>query len=93
MTRLVGARKLQFKLDLVGEGSAPPIFAFLRREGHLSDAEMYRTFNMGVGLCLMTPRSEVDAVLRDYRKLGFDAREVGAVKKGEGVVVGTTRVA
>jgi len=54
---------------------------------------MYRTFNMGVGLCLVTPRGEVDALLRDYRKLGFDGREIGVVKRGEGVVVGTTRIA
>jgi len=93
MTRLVGAGKLQFKLSRLEEGSAPPIFGFLRREGHLTDAEMYRTFNMGVGLCLVTPRGEVDALLRDYRKLGFDGREIGVVKRGEGVVVGTTRIA
>ena len=93
MTRLVGARKLQFKLGRLEDESAPRIFGFLRREGHLSDAEMYGTFNMGVGLCLVTPRGEVDAVLRDYRKLGFDGREIGVIKKGEGVVIGTTRIA
>jgi phosphoribosylformylglycinamidine cyclo-ligase len=93
MTRLVGTRKLQFKLSHLESKSAPPIFGFLQRKGGLSDSEMYRTFNMGVGLCLVTPRSEVDAVLRSYRKLGFDGRQIGAVKRGEGVVVGTTRIA
>ena len=93
MTRLVSGRKLQFKLSRLEAESAPPIFGFLRREGRLSDAEMYRTFNMGVGLCLVTPRGEVDAVLRDYGRLGFDGREIGEVKRGEGVVVGTTSIA
>jgi phosphoribosylformylglycinamidine cyclo-ligase len=93
MTRLVGARKLQFKLSHLESGSAPPIFGFLQREGGLSDVEMYRTFNMGVGLCLVTPQSEVEALLRDYRRLGFDGRQIGTVKRGEGVVVGKNRIA
>ncbi len=93
LTRLVGTRMLQFNLDGLGKGGAPPIFGFLQREGRLSDAEMYRTFNMGVGLCVVTPRSEVEAVVRDYRKRGFDGRLIGSVKKGTGVVVGTERIA
>ena len=54
---------------------------------------MYRTFNMGVGLCLATPRSEVEAVIRDYTRKGFDAMQIGAIKRGEGVTVGTKRIA
>jgi len=93
LTRLVGKKKLRFRLSEVGKGTAPPIFGFLQREGGLSDTEMYGTFNMGVGLCLMTPQSEVEAVLRDYRKRGFDGRPMGTVVKGEGVVVGGRRIA
>lgn len=93
LTRLVGTRKLQFKLSRLDGRSAPPIFGFLKREGRLSDGEMYRTFNMGVGLCLVTPEREVDAVVRGYGRLGFDARPIGAVGKGEGVVVGKRRIA
>jgi phosphoribosylformylglycinamidine cyclo-ligase len=93
LTRLIGARKLQFSLDQLDAGSAPPIFGFLRREGNLSEHEMYRTFNMGVGLCLVTPRDQVEAVIRDYRKLGFEARPIGSVKRGDGVMVGTMRIA
>ena len=92
LTRLVGPKKLQFTLSGFDGEPKPPIFGFLQREGHLSDAEVYRTFNMGVGLCLVTPRGEVDAVLRDYRRSGFDGRQIGAVRKGEGVVVGKTRI-
>jgi len=93
LTRLVGSRKLQFRLSPLDKGSAPPIFAFLQKEGRLSEAEMYRTFNMGVGLCLVTPRDEVEGVLRDYRKRGFDGRQIGSVRKGEGVMIGTKRIA
>jgi phosphoribosylformylglycinamidine cyclo-ligase len=93
LTRLVGNRKLRFELEKLDKATVPPIFGFLQREGRLGDAEMYKTFNMGVGLCLVMPPSEVEAVLGDYRRRGFDGRRIGTVKKGEGVVVGTTRVA
>jgi len=93
LTRLLGARKLQFRLTDIGKATAPPIFGFLQREGRLGDAEMYGTFNMGVGLCVVTPRGEVEAVLRDYRRRGFEGRPIGTVARGEGVVVGTTRIA
>jgi phosphoribosylformylglycinamidine cyclo-ligase len=93
LTRLVGTRSLRFSLDGLREGEPPPIFGFLQREGELSDGEMYRTFNMGVGLCLVTPRSEAEGVLRDYRKRGFEGRLIGSVRRGAGVVVGTERIA
>jgi phosphoribosylformylglycinamidine cyclo-ligase len=92
LTRLVGKRKLRFELDLLPDGPAPPIFRFLRRVGDLSDEEMYRTFNMGTGLCLVTPKSEVEPVLKEYGRRGFDGRVIGSVKRGEGVVVGTQRL-
>ena len=93
LTRLLGAKKLQLNLARFGKEDVPAIFGFLQREGRLTDGEMYRTFNMGVGLCLVTPREEVEAVIRDYRKRGFDGRLIGSVKRGEGVVVGTERIA
>lgn len=92
LTRLVGERKLGFVIDGLLE-DPPPIFAYLQREGRLEDAEMYSTFNMGVGLCLAAPPSEAESLVRDYRRAGFDAGRVGTVKRGEGVVVGTERVA
>jgi phosphoribosylformylglycinamidine cyclo-ligase len=93
LTRLVGARKLQFDLNGLDSDTAPPIFGFLQREGRVSDAEMYKTFNVGVGLCVVTQRAEVEGVVRDYKKRGFDSRQIGVMRRGEGVLVGTKRIA
>jgi len=93
LTRLVGDRELRFELEKFEKATVPPIFRFLQREGRVGDGEMYKTFNMGVGLCLVMPSSEVEAVLGDYRRRGFEGRRIGTVKKGEGVAVGTTRIA
>ena len=41
----------------------PPIFAVLQARGRLSDAEMYRVFNMGVGFCVVVAEPDVGRVL------------------------------
>jgi phosphoribosylformylglycinamidine cyclo-ligase len=93
LTRLVGARKLQFRLDALDATEPPPIFKFLQREGEVGEKEMYQTFNMGVGLCLVAPPSQADAIIRAYKKRGLWAGQIGNVKAGVGVFVGNTRIA
>lgn len=93
LTRLTAGRRLRFALKGIGAKDAPPIFGSIQREGKLSDAEMLATFNMGVGLCMIIPPSEVEGVVRDYARMGFDARPVGSVTRGEGVVIDRLRIA
>jgi phosphoribosylformylglycinamidine cyclo-ligase len=40
----------------------PPIFRVLQSAGHVADAEMFRTFNMGIGYVLVVPAEQADAV-------------------------------
>ena len=40
----------------------PPVFAWLQEQGGVSTAEMYRTFNMGMGFAMIVPGHEADAV-------------------------------
>ena len=42
----------------------PPVFAWLQEQGRVSTAEMYRTFNMGMGFAMVVPGHEADAVAR-----------------------------
>lgn len=53
---------LSFRID-EEERSIPPIFAFLQQAGGLSDAEMRKTFNMGVGMVLAVAPEQAAAVL------------------------------
>ena len=89
LPRLVGGRGLRFDLDLPPPS---PIFGFIQSEGGLSDAEMYKTFNMGVGLVLAVPESESRKAARPFEKEGFRTHLVGAVGKGKGVSVNGTRI-
>ena len=56
-----------------------PIFDFLRERGEVPVTEMYRTFNMGIGLVLVCARDDAHAVLAKLITCG----EVGAALIGE----------
>jgi phosphoribosylformylglycinamidine cyclo-ligase len=39
-----------------------PIFKLIQEKGNISDKEMYKTFNMGIGFCVIAPESEEKAI-------------------------------
>jgi phosphoribosylformylglycinamidine cyclo-ligase len=43
--------------------TVPGLFALIQREGSIEDAEMFRTFNMGVGIIAAVDPARLDAVL------------------------------
>ncbi len=53
--------KFGLEIDLSG-WSAPPVFDWLQQAGGISDVEMRRTFNLGIGFALIVPESEAAAV-------------------------------
>lgn len=57
----------------------PPVFDWLQQQGGVKDAEMLRTFNCGIGLVLLVPESEADAVRTAAEALGETAFEIGRV--------------
>jgi phosphoribosylformylglycinamidine cyclo-ligase len=59
----------------------PPIFDEVRRRADASDADMFATFNMGIGMVLVVGSDEVDAVLS--RAAG--STRIGEVVPGSGV--------
>ena len=65
----------------------PAIFRTLQREGRVSDPEMRRTFNMGIGLIACVPPDRAEDALEVLRELGEPAQRIGRVDRGpEGVV-------
>jgi phosphoribosylformylglycinamidine cyclo-ligase len=63
--------------------SIPDVFGVLQREGNVSDAEMWRTFNMGAGMLAVVPdgRAAVDVLTG----LGVDAWECGVIDQTPGI--------
>jgi phosphoribosylformylglycinamidine cyclo-ligase len=69
---------LGFSLDH-GSWAVPPLFTWLQRGGTVPDAEMFRAFNMGVGMILVCRPTDVDALLTDLRAGGEQAWRLGEV--------------
>jgi phosphoribosylformylglycinamidine cyclo-ligase len=58
----------------------PPLFALIQREGGVSDAEMFRTFNMGVGMVVAVAPEDATGVLAALP----GACRIGKVRPREG---------
>ena len=65
----------------------PPVFEFLREQGDVPVDDMYRTFNMGIGLVIVCSRSDLDSVLTKLISSGeVGAGPVGEIREGESAV-------
>ena len=60
----------------------PPVFQWLREQGGVTEAEMLRTFNCGLGMLVIVPAHETDAVIATLAAAGETARVVGRIEAG-----------
>ncbi len=64
------------------------IFNLLQQKGNIAEHEMYRTFNMGIGMVIIVSPFAVDEMMQRLQALGEEAFVIGKVVKGEGVSIG-----
>jgi phosphoribosylformylglycinamidine cyclo-ligase len=57
--------------------AAPAIFTLLQALGNISDAEMFRVYNMGIGFCLVVPPEAADRVIAIVQAHGKPAYRIG----------------
>jgi phosphoribosylformylglycinamidine cyclo-ligase len=57
----------------------PPVFKLIQEMGRISDVEMFRVFNMGIGLVLVVPPSEAELVMSRAGKIGERAYRIGEI--------------
>jgi len=62
----------------------PAIFQWLQQRGNVADAEMWRTFNCGVGLVVCVAPDAVDTALELLRASGETVWRLGEITAGEG---------
>jgi phosphoribosylformylglycinamidine cyclo-ligase len=60
-----------------------PDFQILQQIGNVAETEMYRTFNMGVGMVIVTSRSDADAVKSHLKQRDEQVFEIGRVVEGQ----------
>jgi phosphoribosylformylglycinamidine cyclo-ligase len=67
------------------------VFEWLARTGNISDAEMHRTFNCGIGMVVILEAAQAEGALRLLREAGETAQVVGEVRRGDGgTIIDTT---
>lgn len=69
-----------------GRWPVPLIFGLLRRLGNLNDNDLYRTFNMGIGMALAVPPEAEEAVHTTLAHYGSVAYPIGRVTAGNRAV-------
>ena len=67
----------------VGSCDVPPVFRILAEKGQVPEDDMWRTFNLGVGMILVVPPKSLDKVLAGLRESGCPGFPMGNVVKGK----------
>ena len=89
-TKLLRLKNIGYKLD---EMPTPqPIFQIIQNNG-VSRTEMYKTFNMGIGFCIITPKNEEKRINSIFKKNGMKSRRIGRIIEKKGVFVNSLKLA
>ncbi|MEL6100227.1 MAG: phosphoribosylformylglycinamidine cyclo-ligase [Pseudomonadota bacterium] len=72
------------EVDL-GEWQMPSVFAWLRDQGGIDQAEMLKTFNCGIGMVLVVEHDRASDHIADLQGAGETVAVIGKVVAGEGV--------
>ncbi len=67
----------EFVIDSLPE--TPPIFALIQKLGQVPDAEMFATFNMGIGFCVVVAPEDADKAVNILQSKGEGARVIGHI--------------
>lgn len=67
----------------VGSWKIPPVFHLLAREGEIPDEEMWRSFNMGLGMVLAVDPKHVSGLMAALNERGFPGAPIGTIISGE----------
>jgi len=69
----------------LGSWQVPPVFSFLQREGKVAEEEMFRVFNMGIGMVVILAEPEAEEALevaKSFRGKAWIVGEITSGKKG-----------
>jgi phosphoribosylformylglycinamidine cyclo-ligase len=61
----------------------PWVFRWLKKQGNIEDAEMYRTFNCGIGMVLVVAKKHAALAIETLGAHGVEAFEIGSIVKRE----------
>ena len=60
-----------------------PIFEVIAKTGDIPERDMFNTYNMGVGMCVVVPAAQAQKAIEILTEMGEDAYLIGEIVKGE----------
>jgi phosphoribosylformylglycinamidine cyclo-ligase len=61
----------------------PDIFKLIQKQGNIKDSEMYRVFNMGIGMVVVLSRKNIEQAEKILSGLGIKAWVIGEIMQGK----------
>ena len=89
-TKLLRLKQIGFELDNLPK--TPALMQLIQDCGVKSD-EMYKTFNMGVGFCIISPENQVRGIQKIITKHKMKSYEIGRISKKKGVFINKLKIA
>jgi phosphoribosylformylglycinamidine cyclo-ligase len=57
----------------------PPLFTWLQQHGQVTDAEMHRVFNCGIGMAVIVAAADADRAMADLKAAGETVSRIGEI--------------
>ena len=89
-TKLLRLKKMGYDLDCMPK--APALFELIQKRG-VKTEEMYKTFNMGIGFCVIAPKNEASKIKSIFKKHKIKSQEIGRITNKKGVFVNSKKIA
>ena len=65
----------------------PELFRIMQEKAEITDAQIYNTFNMGIGMVVCVDKKDVDATIAQLESTGEKCAIIGKTIKGSGVTL------
>ena len=89
-TKLLRLKNIGYHLDSMPK--TPPLMQLIEDTGVKSE-EMYKTFNMGIGFCVIAPKNNVAKIRSIFKKHKFATYEIGKITSKKGVFINSKKIA
>ncbi len=64
-----------------GSWPIPKVFSILQKKGRIDEKQMYKTFNMGIGLAVVLAKKDIDKVQKHLKDYKVKSYKIGTVKR------------
>ena len=89
-TKLLRLKQIGYHLDNMPK--TPALMQLIEDTG-VKNEEMYKTFNMGVGFCIIAPENQVKNIHKIFKKHKMKSYEIGRISKNKGVFINKLKIA